>query len=238
MTVVGCGSSLANSLRRGAPRCRLPVAVWEAYALFGWRRDLTSNQDRLDAPFEWYVDRSDPVPVLVYRTENQGACVWGVRLIDFDSRFPLKGQLSLDLGLVQEDAGVAAEPDDPPVVVDMGDGWRPYLDRFSVACVEMLLWESLFAVRDLCDFMEYDPLEYNSLDLPEDTIATLEERYTQLALPAYSSAYAEGDVRWFSGPDVLICLVGRLTLQVGARTRTALDSARRALPGPWWTDYL
>jgi len=36
-----------------------------------------------------------------------------------------------------------------------GYGWQPYLDRFSVACVEMLLRESLSAVRDLYDFMEY-----------------------------------------------------------------------------------
>ena len=28
------------------------------------------------------MDRSNPTPVLVYRTENQGACVWGVRLVD------------------------------------------------------------------------------------------------------------------------------------------------------------
>jgi hypothetical protein len=217
---------------------RLPVAVWEAYALFGRRHDLTSNQDRFDAPFEWYVDRSDPVPVLVYRTENQGACLWGVRLVDFDGRFPLNGQLPLDLGLVQQDAAVAAEPEDPPVVVDTGTGWRPFLDRFSVACVEMLLRESLFAVRDLYDFMEYDCLDYGLRDLPEDAIATLEQRYTRLALPAYSIPYGQGDVRWFSGLDVIICLEGRRTLRVGAHTRTALNSVRRSLPGPWWTVYL
>ena len=218
-----CGGDLMAAERRLG--LRLPVAVWEAYALFGRRRDLTSNQDSLDARFEWYVDRSDAVPVLVYRTENQGACVWGVRLVDFDGRFPLEGQLSLDFGLVRKDAGVAASPDDPPVVVETGNGWRPYLDRFSVACVEMLLWESLSAVKDLYDFQ----------DLSEETsIATLEQRYTPLALPAYS-IYDGQSMRWFSGPDAIICLDGRRTLWVRARTRTALDSLRQELPGPWLT---
>ncbi|WP_223184536.1 SMI1/KNR4 family protein [Streptomyces sp. CBMA152] len=50
---------------------RLPVAMREAYLLFGRRRDLTSNHDELLAPDELYVD--DAGEALVFRHENQGA---------------------------------------------------------------------------------------------------------------------------------------------------------------------
>jgi hypothetical protein len=93
---------------------RLPPAICEAYGLFGRRRDLTSVQDRLLGPEELEVDATGDV--LVYRVENQAVAVWGVPL-------------------------AALEQPDPPVVAarNFEDvGWEPYLERFSLACVEMV----------------------------------------------------------------------------------------------------
>ncbi|WP_256098618.1 hypothetical protein [Streptomyces agglomeratus] len=54
--------------------------------------------------------------VLVFRSENQGCAFWGVRPADL-------GQ------------------DDPPVFVQARHGWVPFLDRVSLACVELVLSE-------------------------------------------------------------------------------------------------
>src|SRR4029450_4278942 len=100
---------------------RLPPAIREAYALFGRRQDLTSVQDRLLDPDQLELDVTGEV--LIYRVENQSVAVWGVPL-------------------------AAMEQPDPPVVVarNFEDGsWEPFLERFSVGCVEMVLSESLFS---------------------------------------------------------------------------------------------
>jgi len=104
-------------------RLRLPPAIREAYALFGRRQDLTSIQDRLLGPDQLEVDTTGKV--LVYRVENQSVAVWGVPL-------------------------AATAQADPPVVMarNFEDiGWEPYLERFSLACVEIVLSESLFSAR-------------------------------------------------------------------------------------------
>ncbi len=109
---------------------KLPRAVREAYLLFGRRPDLTSNQDRLLAPEKLFVDHG----MLVFREENQWVAHWGV---------PLE----------------ALDQDDPPVTMWMSladpaaDPKTAWLDRFSVACVEMVLSESLFEPEDLAASM-------------------------------------------------------------------------------------
>jgi hypothetical protein len=113
---------------------RLPLAIREAYGLFGRRQDLTSVQDRLLDPNQLEVDVSGEV--LIYRVENQSVALWGVPL------------------------AAMAQPD-PPVLVapNFEDvSWEPFLDRFSVACVEMVLSESLHsAPLGLSDNRELDP---------------------------------------------------------------------------------
>ncbi|MGM1060449.1 hypothetical protein [Saccharothrix sp. Mg75] len=54
---------------------RLPAAVREAYALFGRRADLTSNQDELLAPDELLLSGD----VLVYRADHRARAHWGWR---------------------------------------------------------------------------------------------------------------------------------------------------------------
>jgi hypothetical protein len=180
---------------------RLPPAIREAYGLFGRRRDLTSVQDRLLSPEELEVDATGDV--LVYRVENQAVAVWGVPL-------------------------AALEQPDPPVLVadnfEVGS-WEPYLERFSLACVEMVLSESLFsAPLELSDNRELDPA----------AAALVEQHFARLAIPAYP-LWAEpgGVVRWFTGPDVLLRDDAGIWLWVRARTTLALDAVRARLPGEW-----
>jgi hypothetical protein len=180
---------------------RLPPAIREAYGLFGRRRDLTSVQDRLLSPEELEVDATGDV--LVYRVENQAVAVWGVPL-------------------------AALEQPDPPVLVadnfEVGS-WEPYLERFSLACVEMVLSESLFSARlELSDNRELDPA----------AAALVEQHFARLAIPAYP-LWAEpgGVVRWFTGPDVLLRDEAGIWLWVRARTTLALEAVRAALPGEW-----
>jgi hypothetical protein len=180
---------------------RLPPAIREAYGLFGRRGDLTSVQDRLLGPKELEVDAAGDV--LVYRVENQAVAVWGVPL-------------------------AALEQPDPPVLVannfEVGS-WEPYLERFSLACVEMVLSESLHsAPLELSDNRELDPA----------AAALNEQHFARLAIPAYP-LWAEpgGVVRWFTGPDVLLRDDAGIWLWVRARTTLALDAVRTALPGEW-----
>ncbi|MGW3356868.1 SMI1/KNR4 family protein [Streptomyces bungoensis] len=129
---------------------RLPRALREAYALFGRRRDLTSNHDVLLGPAQLYVD--DAKEALVFRHENQGAASWGVLLSSL-------------------------QDDDPAVLfrLDLADKsaerWEDWLERLSLCCVEIILSESLHAGEELCDFLDPDDgslalLEANSVRLP------------------------------------------------------------------------
>jgi hypothetical protein len=101
----------------------LPAALREAYLLFGRRPDLTARQDRLVPPRELGFD--DPGTAVVFRVENQYCAEWGVAA-----------------------AGLAST--DPPVYVRdrSRGGWEPFLDRVSVACVEMVLSEVLLGGRE------------------------------------------------------------------------------------------
>jgi len=180
---------------------RLPPAIREAYGLFGRRQDLTSVQDRLLGPDELEVDLTGEV--LIHRVENQSVAVWGVPL------------------------AAMAQPD-PPVVLarNFEDvGWEPFLDRFSVACVEMVLSESLFSAPvELSDNRELDPA----------AAALVGQLFASLAMPAYPMwALPGGSVRWFVGPEVLVCDFAGTWLWVRARTTAELDAVRVALPGEW-----
>jgi hypothetical protein len=180
---------------------RLPPAIREAYGLFGRRQDLTSVQDRLLGPDELEVDLTGEV--LIYRVENQSVAVWGVPL-------------------------AAMAQADPPVVLarNFEDvGWEPFLERFSVACVEMVLSESLFsAPAELSDNRELDPAE----------VVLVGQRLARLAVPDYPMwALPGGSVRWFVGPEVLVFDFAGTWLWVRARTTGGLDAVRVALPGEW-----
>ncbi len=166
---------------------RLPAAMREAYRLLGRREDLTSNQDRLVPPDRLFVEYG----MLVFREENQSVAYWGV---------PVE----------------ALGEDDPQVVmwVNLADpdaeAISPWLDRFSVACVEMVMSESLVEPEELS----------GSLELAEDDVAVLERWCTRLPLPTYPD---EAETRWFTAPDLLLRDDSRQWLRIRARTPEALD---------------
>jgi hypothetical protein len=141
--------------------------------------------------------------LLAYRVENQGCAVWGVDLTDPDA-------------------------DDPPVRWREYEShtWRPFLDRFSDACVEMVLSESIWS----------GPLELSANQQLEDaSVAILEASYRRLAFPDYQM-WADPDgppVRWFAGPDVLLCDHSDTWLWAKARTAAAIDEVRHRIPGDW-----
>lgn len=179
---------------------RLPTAAREAYQLFGRRAGLTRTQDRLLEPSELRVDET--AELLIFRVENQWVTEWAI-----------------PVGVNSDDPPVKFWADDPADA-----GWRPFLDRFSVACVEMVLSESMLH-SDVSASRELDG----------DTVGILERRFDRLPLPDYP-LWAKPDgppVRWFSDGEVLLCDHSRVWLWAHARTAEALDRVRAVLPGPW-----
>ncbi|WFE94876.1 hypothetical protein [Micromonospora sp. WMMD987] len=176
----------------------LPAALHEAYLLFGGRRDLTASQDTLVEPQNLDVDSDD---VLVFRVEAQGCASWGV---------PVR----------------AIGQDDPPVVVDAGDGWVPYADRLSVALVEMVMSEAMFSAGER---------HVDNRELDDTVNALVSAAFECLPLPAFPFwAGMDGPgVRWFAGPDVLLRNDGGTWLWVHGRSPEAVQAVRERLPGEW-----
>ena len=181
---------------------RLPASMAAFYRLLGRRRDLTSNQDRLIALNSLTVEDG----VLIYRIEAQGCASWGVRVSD--------------MGLA-----------DPPVVFCEGyrDGspWRRFLGSFSLAAVEMVLYEAIFVG---------EVGRHDNRELDEPDIARLEEKYERLPFPDYPAWWqpeVQQAIRWFGGPDVLLREDSRTWLWVLARSTASLARVRDALPGEW-----
>ena len=100
----------------------LPAALREALQLFGRRDDLTRNQDPLSTPEELGVYEG----ALVFRNENQGVCVWGVRIEDLD----------------QDDPPTCFRPD---LADKSEEEWIPWTDKLSLALVEALMSETVMA---------------------------------------------------------------------------------------------
>lgn len=118
---------------------------------------------------------------------------------------------------------------DPPVYVQDRDGgsWKPFLDRVSVACVEMVLSEVVVGRGPSGDMCE----------LPGGLIAVAESAYKQMAVPEYRLWADPGiTVRWFSAPGKLLRMDGRgprCRLLAGGQTLADLEAIRAAVPGPW-----
>ncbi|MFE0086274.1 SMI1/KNR4 family protein [Streptomyces sp. NPDC058992] len=186
---------------------RLPVALREGYSLLGaTRRDLTGNQDPLLPTSELFV-HDEFGGVLVFRSENQGCAFWGVRLRDLDQV-------------------------DPPVFVQSRDGWIPFLERASLAWVELVLSETLLGEGRL----------YNACELPAELISELPRWFTHVDFPDYPmwTGMEEAPVRWFSAPGKLLRLDGQddhSWLHVRGRTAADLQSIYSAVPGQWACGY-
>ncbi|WP_203842181.1 hypothetical protein [Winogradskya humida] len=174
-----------------------PEALLVAYRMIGRRRDLTRRQDVLLSPDRVYVDYTGGV--LVFRVENQNVVQWGIPL------------------------SAIAEPD-PPVLLRLESGWRPYLDRVSLACVEMVLSEWMLAD---------EPADNRELD--DEAVATLERRFRRLPMPDYV-LWADPDgkpMRWFSGLGAILREDAGHWLWVRADNAGAVAAVRQALPGDW-----
>ncbi|WP_436791900.1 SMI1/KNR4 family protein [Yinghuangia sp. YIM S10712] len=129
---------------------QLPLALREAYLLFGRRGDLTGNHDVLLGPAELHVDGAKEA--LVFRHENQGAASWGVLLES----------------LGDDDPAVVIRPNLADKSAECWEGW---LESLSLCFVEIVMSESLLAEHEFCDFLDPDDgsielLENNAVRLP------------------------------------------------------------------------
>lgn len=180
----------------------LPTALREGYRLFGRRDDLTRQQDPLVHPTGLYVDDAMN-GVLVFRRENQECAYWGIPLAQL-------------------------EQEDPPVVVESRQGWIPFLDRMSLAWVELVLSESLVASDS----------HYDACELPDPLLPTLHACYSRVDLPDHPLWASEDDspVRWYAAPGRLVRRDGvqdQSWIHARGRAVANLERIRGDLPGPW-----
>ncbi|WP_433201421.1 hypothetical protein ACQP00_30510 [Dactylosporangium sp. CS-047395] len=183
-------------VRRVAPGP--PLAVDVPPALRELYALLGHHPDRLLRPAQLQADG----PVLVFRTEAQSVTCWGVRV-------------------------AALDDPDPPVVYELPDGtWAPYLDRVSLAAVEIALTGWLFGG---------DETDADNCGFDAATLAALERTYERLPMPDYPTWTAPDGppTRWFGGPDVLLRDDGQDWLWVRATTPAGIAAVRAALPGDW-----
>lgn len=178
---------------------RLPAAVREAYRLLGRRTDLTSANGTLLRPRELEYGRAGKV--LVVRAEHQNVAFLGVSLAD-----PVS--------------------DDPPALMYMPmlgqthESWSPFIERFSLACVDMVLMECT----------EGGELSDGRFQVDGEP-AALVDGLARLPYPRYLSGYEVR--RWYAGSDVLVRDDGGEWVAVLGRTRQALDAYRTSHPGDW-----
>jgi len=190
-------SDEALDLAEAALGVRIPEAVREAYRLFGRRQDLTSGNGEL---YPLGQLRYDPLAdVLVFRAAHQAVAFFGVSL-----------------------AYEAAA--DPPVLLyttyqdKSQESWQPFLDRFSLACVDMVLWETV----------EAGPYS-DARDETDDDHAALADGLTAVPLPRYPDEFGG---QWYVGADIIL-RHDPGWIAVAARTPEALGAFRHAHPGNW-----
>ncbi|MGI5175487.1 hypothetical protein ACQEVZ_04035 [Dactylosporangium sp. CA-152071] len=188
----------------GAAGVPLPQVLGEMYRLIGRRDDLTRRQDFLLRPGECHWDETGEV--LVFRRENQSCAHWGIR---------------------RDDLRWA----DPPVVYQTGPtdrAWLPFLDRVSLAAVEMVLSESLFGTKHIL----------SAGDLTADVLAGVLTRLRPLPFPEYPMWAGEtvSPVRWYAAPGLLVRIDGpapRAWLWAAGQCEEDLGLVSGVLPGYW-----
>jgi hypothetical protein len=174
----------------------LPAALKEAYNLFGRRSDLTRNQEYLLEPTALYLDHG----ALIFRHENQGAAFWGILVADL--QYP-----------------------DPPVykcwviVNNVVENWETWLGRFSLSCIDLILWESLHDSSRATEFCEID----------EEELELVDQLYQEVPYPRQLAPW---HIRLFTGTDLLLYYTDA-GLFVRARTLEAIHSVRQNLPVDW-----
>lgn len=119
--------------------------------------------------------------------------------------------------------------DDPQVLIDTGDGWQPYLDRFSLACVDLAL-----------TMVINDHPHANASELPADLLPSVAEKFARIPLPDLPMwvDLEESPVRWFSGPGQLLRTHGGddgAWLWIAGRTAEDVAAVQAALPDAEWS---
>nr|BFE72365.1 hypothetical protein GCM10020092_056660 [Actinoplanes digitatis] len=114
---------------------------------------------------------------------------------------------------------------DPPVVIDTGAGWQPYLDRTSLACVDVALTAVV---------QEHDAGLCNACELPADLAGPAMAAFDRVPLPDLPMwiDVEESPVRWWSGPGQVLRTHGDggVWLWVSAQTEESLDAVYAAIP--------
>jgi hypothetical protein len=149
------------------------------------------------------VDIDDTGQALVFRWENQHVSEWGI---------PLS----------------AITRSDPPVVSRYVEQsvWHPFLDRFSLACVEMVLSEWVIGGGGFGA----------NLAMDDETIASLRNQFRRLPLPDYPRWADAPPVRWFEGRGAILQEDSETWLWARAPAAAAIAAVQLALPGDWSPD--
>ncbi|MFE9428500.1 SMI1/KNR4 family protein [Kitasatospora sp. NPDC006697] len=114
--------------------------------------------------------------------------------------------------LAGADPGTVLRPD----LADRSqERWEPWEESLTEACVEMVMSEAVHAPGELTDSLETD-----------GTGECLGELFQEL--PGFGR-----DLRWFTGPDLLIRELNSFCVQALARTPQALAALRETVPGEW-----
>jgi hypothetical protein len=169
-------------------RVRLPEVVRQGYQLIGCHPDLTSRNGYLYELDELEYEPTDGM--LTFRCTHQATAFFTVRLRPWS--------------------------DDPPVYLDH-DLTEPYVDRFSISLVEMVLWESVEAG---------DHTDCRGLTDYDGDLLTGLMPVSRLLPPMMwnEGLYASRDILLRQRRDLVT---------ISARTDEALDEFRRAHPGDW-----
>lgn len=107
--------------------------------------------------------------------------------------------------------------------------WHPYLDRPSLAIVDMLLSEWVFRGDDLA--------VADNRELDDDALQVLESTFARLPIPdcpMWTDPSAGGPKwRWFTGLGAVLRNDADTWLWVRASSEQALAAVRDAMPGDW-----
>ena len=175
----------------------LPTPLREAYRRFGKRADLTDQQERF-LPAGIDEDAS----MLVFRDENQSCAAWGIPLDTLDHP-------------------------DPPVMLERGGTWGPYLDRVSLAMVEMVLSEVVIGSRS----------KVSACEIPEDLALDVLTHYERVDFPAYADwSWDEYTIGWYAAPGRLIRVhesADWYWLWVCGQTEADLQAMLAGIPAEW-----
>lgn len=126
---------------------------------------------------------------------------------------------------------VVGQPD-PPVVINTGDGvWQPYLDRVSLACVDLALTAVI---------QEHDERLCNACELPAKMVGSAMAAVDRVPLPDLPMwiDVEESPVRWWSRPGQLLRTHGEggVWLWVSAQTKDDLNVVYAAIPYAEWSN--